>query len=154
MGVAIDIIFCLLILLIVVKHTVKGFVKSLFGALKLILAALVAFIFTPMIFELSDHMGTAAAYLLTFSASYVIIAILAFIVEKFFELPLLKVANKLLGFALGAACAYVALSIFSSALSLLLSISAEQLFGQSPEEIANSTYIYRFFLNSGLFPNG
>ena len=154
MSIAIDIVFCLLLLLIVIKHTVKGLVRSLLGGVKLILTALATFVLAPMLFEFSDSVSTAVAYLLTFFASYVIVSAAAFIVERFFTLPFFKSADRLLGFTLGIVYAYVVLSVSAAALTLLLEVSAEQLFGQAAEDIVNSTYIYKFFVDSGLFPKG
>ena len=152
MNIAIDCFLCLLALFILIKYTVKGFVGSLFGALKLILSIAAACILTPLIFGSGGLVETVIAYLLVFFASYVVFAITAFVVEKIFELPVLKTLNKLLGFALGAVSAYIVLSITVSVISMLLAFSST-FFGISAEELRESTQIYKFFIDSGILPN-
>ena len=149
MSIAIDVILALLALFIIVQYTVRGFVKSVFGALKLVLSALLTYVFTPMLFDLSDPKSAAVAYLLVFSASYVILAIIAFIVDKLFKLPILNTLNRFLGFLLGLLCAYVTLAC--TVLSIVLSFSAQELFGMTAEQIYESTYIYRFFNDFTIF---
>lgn len=151
MSIAIDVILALLALFIIVQYTVRGFVKSVFGALKLVLSALLTYVFTPMLFDLSDPKSAAVAYLLVFSASYVILAIIAFIVDKLFKLPILNTLNRFLGFLLGLLCAYVTLSVACTVLSIVLSFSAQELFGMTAEQIYESTYIYRFFNDFTIF---
>lgn len=153
MNIAIDILLCLLGIFTVIKYTARGFVRSVFGALKFSLSIAVAYIFTPIIFAFQGLTETIVAYLLVFAASYVILSVIAMIIDKIFKLPILKTANKLLGFLLGIVCAYMILSVIVSLLSLLIAISSEQLFGQTAKEFCESTYVYRFFINSGLFPN-
>jgi uncharacterized membrane protein required for colicin V production len=92
------------------------------------------------------------AYLLVFSASYIILTAIAYFLDKLCHLPILNITNRFLGVALGIVCAYITLYTASAALSVLLNLAAEELFGQTAEEIRNSTYIYRFFHNSGFFP--
>ncbi len=152
MSIVIDVILCLIALAVIIRYTVRGFVKSVMGALTLFLSALAAFFLTPLLFPLSDPVSTAVSYLLIFAASYVALTAVAFLIDKFFKLPVLNFANKLLGLGLGIICAYITLSVSSAVLSLLLSISAEQLFGQTAEQVRNSTYIYQYFSTAGLLP--
>ena len=152
MNIAIDIILCLLGLLVIIHHTVRGFVRSVIGAVKMVLSIASAYIFTPMIFFPTDMKSTVVAYLLIFSASYIILTAMAFILDKLCELPILHAANKLLGLVLGLASAYVMLCVASATLNVFLNYAGEQLFGQTNQDIVDSTVIYKFFSNANIFP--
>ena len=152
MNVTIDIILCLLGISIVVLHTVRGFVKSVLGAVKLALAFILTFIITPAFFSTDDIGATLIAYLLVFASVFIVLTVVTFFLNKLFELPVLKTANKILGFILGLAVAYVVLCFASAILNVLLSYAGEQLFGQTNREILDSTLIYKFFNNVNIFP--
>ncbi len=152
MNIAIDIILCLLGLAVVIHHTARGFVRSVIGAVKMVLSIASAYIFTPMFFFPTDMKSTVVAYLLVFSASYIILTVIAFVLDKLCELPFLHAANKLLGFALGVASAYVMLCVASATLNVFLSYAGEQLFGQTNQNIVDSTVVYKFFSNANIFP--
>ena len=152
MNIAIDIILCLLGLSVIIHHTMRGFVRSVIGVVKMVLSIASAYIFTPMIFFPTDMQSTVVAYLLVFSASYIILTVIAFVLDKLCELPGLHAANKLLGFALGIASAYVMLCVASATLNVFLNYAGEQLFGQTNQNIADSTVIYKFFSSANIFP--
>ncbi len=151
MNIVIDIVLAALAVFIIVQYTVRGFVRSVLGAAKLLLSALSALIFTPMIFVGVDTTSMAVGYLFMFSGSYIVLSVIVFIIDKIFELPLLNIVNKLLGLALGVVSAYVTLTIVCSILSVFLGFSAESLFGMTADEIYATTYIYRFFKDFSLF---
>lgn len=151
-NIIIDVFLIILGLLILIKHTVAGFVKSMFGALKLILSVVATYFLTPMFFAPTDTQSKLVAYLLIFSATYILLTAIAYLLDKLCHLPVLNVANRLLGFALGVICAYISLCTACALLTVLLDLGAEKLFGQSTSEICNATYIYRFFNDSGFFP--
>ena len=152
MSIAIDIVLCLIALAVIIRHTVRGFVRSMFGALKLIVAVFFTYVATPQVFSPQDFQTKLVAYLLVFSASYIVLTVIAYLVDRLCSLPLLNALNKLLGFALGIVCAYIALCVASAAIALLLNYAGEDLFGQTNEAIIESTYIYRYFNNSNFFP--
>ena len=151
MGITVDLILCLLAVFIIILHTVRGFVRSVLGSLKLIFATLFTFIFTPLIFGSADGNFFALSYVLVFLISYILLTVAVFVIDKIFELPVLNVANKILGFALGIFCAYITLSVASSVASVIFGFFGEQLLGQTAEQIIESSYIYRFFINFGVF---
>ncbi|MBQ8388976.1 MAG: CvpA family protein [Clostridia bacterium] len=152
MNIVIDVILGLLALLIIVQHTVKGFVQSMLGALKLVMAVVATYFLTPIFFTPSDVQSKIVAYLLVFSASYIILTALVYVIDKLCHLPILHAANKLLGFVLGVICAYISLCFASAVLTALLNLAAEDLFGKTADEICNSTYIYKFFKYLDFFP--
>ncbi len=151
MSIAIDIILALLALFIIIQYTVRGFVRSALGGLKLVLSGVSAFVLTPLIFSGLDPTSTAIAYLLVFSASYVVVSLLVFLIDKFFELPILNVINKLLGAALGIVCAYVTLTLAAALLSVAFGVASEGLFGITADELYKTTYIYKFFRDNAIF---
>jgi uncharacterized membrane protein required for colicin V production len=152
MNIVIDVVLGLLAILIIVLHTVRGFVQSMLGALKLVMTVVATYFLTPVLFTPPDVQSKIVAYLLVFSASYIILTALVYLVDKLCQLPVLNVANKLLGFALGVICAYISLCFASAVLTALLNLAAEELFGKTTEEICNSTYIYKFFEYTDFFP--
>ena len=152
MNIAIDIILCILGLLVIIHHTVRGFVRSVIGAVKMIFSIVAAYALTPAFFPPTDIKSTVVAYLLVFSASYIILTAIAFILDKLCELPILHMANKLLGFLLGVAAAYVTVCVACATLNVFLNYAGEQLFGQTNGEILNSTLIYKFFSSANIFP--
>ena len=152
MNIAIDIILALLATLIIVQCTHKGFVRSMFGALKLVLSVATTYLVTPTIFTPTDLQSKLVAYLLVFSASYIILTAITYVIDKLCHLPVLHAANKLLGFVLGIVSAYIILCTASAMLTVLLDLAGVDLFGMTTDEICKSTYIYKFFNDSGFFP--
>ena len=152
MNIAIDIILCLLGLTVIIHHTVRGFVRSVIGAVKMVVSIAFAYIFTPIIFFPTDIKSTVVAYLLVFSATYVILTVAAFVLDKLCELPVLHAANKLLGFALGVASAYVVICFACAILNVLFNFAGEALFGQTNQNLVDSTIIYKFFSMANIFP--
>ena len=152
MNILIDIVLGVLCVLIIVKYTWRGFVKSIVGAVKLALTFILTFTVAPMCFKSDDIVTTLIAYLLVFALTFLILTVVSFFLNKLFELPILKVINKLLGAVLGIVVAYVSLCFVSAALNLCLNYAGEQLFGQTNQEIVNSTFIYKFFTEVNIFP--
>lgn len=151
-NIVIDVMLGILAVLILIKYTITGFVRSMFGALKLIMSVVATYFLTPVFFTPTDTQSRMVAYLLVFSATYIILTAVAYLLDKLCHLPVLSAANRILGFALGAICAYISLCTACALLTVLLDLGAEKLFGQSTLEICDSTYIYRFFNDLGFFP--
>ena len=151
MNIAIDIILALIAVITVLRCTVRGFVRSFFGSLKLVFAATVSFALTPIIFGFFDKTAGAIAYVVIFVLAYIGAIIAVSLMDRLFKLPVLNFANKALGIALGVVSAYVILSVASAVLTLLLGFFSEPLLSQSAEAFCESTYVYRFFCNFGAF---
>ena len=94
MNIAIDIILCVLGGLVIIHHTVRGFVRSVIGAVKMVFSIAVAYIMTPSLFPPADIESTVVAYLLVFSASYIILTAIAFVLDKLCELPFVRDAYR------------------------------------------------------------
>ncbi len=148
MNILIEIIFVLLGAIIIIRHTRRGFIKTLLGFVRIVLSIASASIFTSVFFGDKGFLERALGYFLIFAATYIILTAVSILVNKFFELPILKEANKLMGFILGCLSAYLLLST----LALLIGIFAEIGFlGISHEQLQNKAVVYGFFENYGVF---
>ena len=79
-------------------------------------------------------------YVITFVAAFLVLSLVAWILEKFVQLPVLKQIDKLFGFFWGVACAYLWASVVVCVVGFFVD-----------ETFINSTYVFRFVYNCGLF---
>lgn len=150
MNIAVDVILAVIGLIVIVHHSVRGFVRSVFGLLKLALSLIITAVITPLLFADSDFVTRLLAYVLIFIAAYVILIVISIIVDKIFKLPVLKQANKLLGIIFGIICAYVILSVAAAFITVAAQLTDGQIFGMSQTELEASTFVYRFFNQNGI----
>jgi len=151
MDVAVDVILALMGAIIIIRHTCRGFIRTFFGFLRLVAAVAAAWCFTPMLFGGEQYLTRLMAYILFFTGTFIIISLLAIIVDRIFKLPLLNAANKLLGFALGCVCAYIVLGVCADVITVFANIAGKELFEMSQKELADRTYIYGFLERNGVF---
>ena len=135
MDIAINIILLVLGAAIIALYTWRGFFKALMSFVRLILASLLSCVLTPILFD--DWM--ALGYLLIFVIFYLIFTLILRLLDKIIKkLPIIKTANRILGFLFGCFCAYIILSAATVAISLVTGGSANGL-------------LYDFFENYGAF---
>ena len=151
MDVAVDVILALLCAIIIIRHTCRGFVRTLLGFIRLLASVAVAWYFTPLLFGEKQYITRLMAYVLFFAGSFIIFSLLAILIDRIFNLPLLNAANKLMGFLLGCVCAYIAVSVFADVITVFANIAGEELFEMSQKELAETTYLYGFFEKNGIF---
>lgn len=90
------------------------------------------------------------AFIAIFAASLIVLALLKKLLNLIFELPVLRHVNKTGGFLIGCVCAFLYVSLFCAAASVLLSNS--ELFGiVIPENTAKNTVLFKFFAENNLF---
>jgi len=135
MDTLINIMLLLLGVAIIVWYTWRGFFKTLFSFARLILAALIAGILTPILFNSWISVG----YIVVFLLFYLIFSLILRLVDKIIKkLPIIKTANRILGFLFGCFCAYIILSVATVAVSLFT-------------EVSSNCFMYEFFENYGVF---
>ena len=150
-GFVIDILLAFVIVIQVVLHTKRGFVKSLLLFIQAVVCFAIALLFYPVLGNaISDtlHLGITIsnilAYVVIFIISFLISGIFISVIDRFFDLPVLNEINKILGFFLGLFFAFINLlficSIVTGVLNILNSINPRI----SIEDIRQSTIIYKF----------
>lgn len=101
--------------------------------------------------ELAVTVSTSAANILAFAAIFfgglILLNLASFLLDKVADLPVLRTANRFLGFLLGVAEALIlgiVLAKFSATVcSVYASVAPEFAFG----DVANGTYVAKFFLD-------
>ena len=144
MSIATDIVLILVCVAIILKHTIRGFAKTVLGVVAFVGAMVVSWIFTPIIFGNSSFLVRSIANILIFLTVYVVLTVVFSVVNKIFKLPILGAINTFLGFAFGAVCAYILGSFVSSILSVIVFLA------DSMSDIGNS-FMYKFFSEYGAF---
>ena len=89
---------------------------------------------------LTSVVSSIIGYVLTFILAFILFSIVAWILEKFVELPVLKQVNTVLGFLWGIAYSYLFVSIAVCVIGFFVD-----------EAFINSTYVFKFLYNCGLF---
>lgn len=149
---AIDIILALLGLVIVIRHTAIGFIRSVFAFAKLGLCVGLAYWLTPHIFPGTLNNATVLlGYLLVFLGTYISVTFIAYLVDRIFSLPILNMANKFGGFVFGLICAYVVLSVAATLITIISIYTEGDLLGMSQAELVSQSFVYRFFEQFGVF---
>ena len=152
MVIAIDIVLLLIGLIIIIRHTVIGFVRSFFAFFKLGACVAASFGLTPYIFpHLSGKIPSMLGYLLVFIGSYAALTLLAYAIDRIFRLPILSTANKLGGFLLGLLCAYIVMSAGASLVTAISLLTDDVIFGIDHTSLSNDTVIYGFLNEYGAF---
>ncbi len=93
---------------------------------------------------ISAFVSKILGYVIVFIAAYIVLAIIAFFIEKLAELPVLRTVNKLLGLCLGVGCAciYIVLFVFiANAVIYYVAASGDKV---AALEIINKTIIFKF----------
>jgi len=138
MNITVDIILALLGIAIIAWYTFKGFFKTLFSFACLILSAMISSFLTPIIFSDAGIME-AIGYCIVFVIVYIILKIIIKLMDKIIKrLPVIKTANRILGFLFGVLCAYIILS----AVSVVFSV-----FG----DVYENSLLCGFFVDYGIF---
>lgn len=94
---------------------------------------------------ISDMLSKALAFVTIFVGALIILAILTFILDQIFKLPVLKKANKILGFVFGLIIAMVYAFIFSKVAVLIIKVGIAvkpELFN---ENIIGNSILLKFF---------
>lgn len=152
MIVAIDIVLLLLGLVIIIRHTVIGFVRSFFSFFKLGACIVSSFVLTPMLFPyLSGKVPSLLGYLLVFIGVYVLLTLLSYIIDRICRLPFLNAANKFGGFLLGIVCAYIVTSAAAALVTVISILTEDAIFGMDYAGLSKSTVLYGFLNEYGAF---
>ncbi len=127
-----DIFFILLFAGCLVYYYCKGFVRSLLELFALAAAAIVTRAYTPAVvtwvMQNSDlftgDWGQKKAYLvigiLLFILVSLVLKLIILIIDKAFDLPVIRTANKLLGLVLGAVCGFLLVCAGAAIVQMLL----------------------------------
>ena len=148
----IDVILILSAVLCIIIYTHKGFVKSVFGLCKYGISLLLSYLLAPLVgnviyenYEMeSVFISNAMAYILVFFASLLSISLVALLLDKVCDLPILKQLNKFMGFVLGVLCAAINLVAFCSLISVALHIVEIKYPQMSVEMVSQSTVIFGY----------
>ena len=152
MVVAIDTVLLLLGLIIIIRHTVIGFVRSFFSFFKLGACIALSFFFSPILFpHLSGNVPSMFGYLLVFIGVYALLTLLSYLIDRICRLPILNAANKFGGFLLGILCAYIVTSAVASLFTVISILTDESVFGMDHVGLIGSTVIYGFLSEYGVF---
>ncbi len=90
------------------------------------------------------------AFVILFVVALVALWICQKILNKIFELPVLRQFNRLGGIIIGVVCAFLYVSLFVSVMSVLITNSG--LFGMNlPQNTVESTVLFEFFSENNLF---
>jgi uncharacterized membrane protein required for colicin V production len=91
----------------------------------------------------SSIISTAIAFISVFVISMIALIIVVFFLDKLFKAPILNKLNKALGFAFGIITAFIALTVISAALTLVLNIMSAGNPEISAEIIKDKTIVYK-----------
>lgn len=91
----------------------------------------------------SSIISTAIAFISVFVISMIALIIVVFFLDKLFKAPVLNKLNKALGFVFGIITAFIALTVISAALTLVLNIMSAGNPEISAEIIKEKTIIYK-----------
>ena len=150
MNFAVDAIILLVGLFLVIWSTVRGFVKSVMGFARLGLAVMISYVVTPLFSFWKINIFVK--YLLMFVIAFGLLVLLTFLIDKLCEKPVLKELNRLLGFLVGLASAYIAMSVIATLITGIFAYeTVGNAFGISQAEFEAQTFIYRFFNHYGVF---
>ena len=132
MNFVIDIIILLIFAYSIWKGHRQGFIKTLFSLIIRVVSFVVALIFAhpvSLIFAdkiLSGHpeatvraVSYTAAFIIVYIVAHIAISIVSNVLDLISKLPLLNLANKTLGIAIGAALGFVTAWIFAIALNFI-----------------------------------
>ena len=145
MVVAIDVVLLLIGLIIIIRHTVIGFVRSFFSFFKLGACVAASFILTPYIFPLlSGKVAFMLGYLLVFIGVYALLTLLVYLIDRICRLPILNAANKMGGFLLGLFCAYIVMSACASLVTIISLLTDDAIFGIGHAQLSSDTILYGF----------
>lgn len=103
----IDLIFAIIIFALAIAGVVKGFVAEFFGKAAFVLGLVVAVIFYSKLYPFVakwihvDFFAQAAAFILLFIATFLLIKIVQQIIGGFFQGEIMSGLNRALGFFLG-----------------------------------------------------
>ncbi len=125
----IDIILAVIFLALTIKYFTKGFAKTILNFvaffLSIVLARSVSGAVTDWVFSNTKLFSGTERYIAKLIITVVCFVVLSFllnwavsIINKFFKLPVLKQANKLLGGLLGALCGAIVVIILSFTLQI------------------------------------
>ncbi len=144
-GIIIDLLLVLVTVMQIIRYTKDGFVKSFLTLLQSIVSFILAVVFSRRLGEfISDNLYTPEivsnifAFIIIYVASFVVFAVLIFMIDKCFKLPVLNQINKVLGFVLGAI-----LSVFNLILLCSIATYILDIFQISPESVCDFSIIYR-----------
>ena len=152
MVIAIDIVLVLLGLIIIIRHTVIGFVRSCFSFFKLGACIAASFMLTPYIFPaLSGRIPHMLGYLLVFIGAFATLTLLSYIIDRIFRLPFLNAVNKFGGFIVGILCAYIVMSVCASLVTVISMLTEDALFGVEHAQLVQDTVVYGFLSQYGAF---
>lgn len=90
-------------------------------------------------------LASALSFLILFFGTLLAMKIIAAVVDKIFRLPVLKTANKILGFVFGVACGILAVCAFTAAVSMLMPYLATV----GIEIDAENTFIFKYLWGEG-----
>lgn len=100
---------------------------------------------------IAGMISTALAFITIFVGSLIILAILTWIIDLIFKLPVLKKANKILGFILGLLLAFVYAFIFSKLAVKIIDVGVAVRPEVFNENIISNSLLLKFFSGLSLF---
>ena len=100
---------------------------------------------------IARSISAAIAFLTVFVIALIVLAVLTWVIDLIFKLPILKSANKFLGFLLGCVCAFVYAYLFSELSVAVINAGIAfkpELFN---ENIINNSILLKYLANLSLF---
>lgn len=92
---------------------------------------------------LTAAVARIVGYVITFILSFVLFSIVAWLLERFVQLPVLKQVNTVLGLFWGIGYAYLFMSVVVCLIGFFID-----------ESFINTTFVFRFLYGIGLFTHG
>jgi membrane protein required for colicin V production len=133
----IDVIFLIVMVIVAIGATIKGFIHEFFGKVAFFLGLLCAVLFyddfTPIVMKYvkTEFLAPILSFLLIFIIIYLIISIIKVFVGKLFQGEVMGGLNRLLGFFFGAAEGLLIVAVIIILLTAQPWIDVSRLFANS-----------------------
>ncbi len=100
---------------------------------------------------IARSLSTALAFATIFIGALIVLAVVTWILDLIFKLPVLKTANKLLGFLFGALCALLYAYLFSELAVVVVNAGIAMKPELFNENIVNNSILLKFFSEISIF---
>ncbi len=149
---AVDIMIALIAVGIIIYYTVRGFIRSLFDAVKLIASVVISYFAVPALFPLTDPTVRIVLYIITFLIVLLLLSLVFTLIDRIIKkIPVIRSANRFMGFLLGVGFAYLFISSITILLWILDSYVSGGVFGMTHEQLQLESMLFRFFSRHGAF---
>ncbi len=151
LGIAVDIIFALMGIAIVVFYYRRGFVRLALDASKIIVAFFVSGLIAPCV-AVNNPMLWLLLYIVIFILVCVALTLLFSLIDGIIKrIPIIRTLNSALGLAFGVGFVYLLFSMAAVIYQTLAIYAPENLFGQTEARLISESRLYNFFNFYGIF---